>query len=237
MDRFVQVFPASLVRLAPVEDPTPYGVAVVEDGIVVDLEEKPARPRSNLVITGLYAFPSEFFETIDNTSPSGRGEVELTDAMASLLASPAGVRPEIWERNWIDAGQPQSFLEANRLMLGWAGEMGNAAAVHDSRLNGNVGAGEGTVIRESRVEGPVLIGRGCRVTRSHLGPHVSLGDSSVIEDSRVSEAVIDADSTVRNVQGGLDASIVGRRSEVIGTGGRSRLVGQVVGDDEEARVD
>jgi len=232
----VQVFPASLVRLAPVEDPTPYGVAVVEDGIVVDLEEKPTRPRSNLAITGLYAFPSEFFEAIDNTSPSGRGELELTDAMASLLSGPAGVRPEIWERDWVDAGQPQSFLEANRLMLGWAGEMGNAAAVHDSELSGNVGAGEGTVIRNSRVEGPVLLGRGCRVTRSHLGPHVSLGDDSVIEGSRVSDAVIDAHSTVRSIGGGLETSIVGRRSRVIGAGGSSRLLGQVVGDDGEVRI-
>jgi glucose-1-phosphate thymidylyltransferase len=234
--RFAQVLPAALLRLAPVPDPTHYGVALVEDGVVKELEEKPARPKSDLAITGLYAFPPDFFEALRRIPPSARGELELTDAMADFLEHSRCVEPEIWDGEWVDAGQPQSFLEANRLMLGRCSDMTNTAAIDDSTINGNVGAGEGTEITRSRIRGPVLLGRSCRIADSDVGPNVCIGDRAVVENSLVRDTVIDLDTVVSGVRCGLQTSIVGRDSKVIGTGRTSQPVSKLVGDNAEERI-
>lgn len=234
--QFAGIFPTSLLRLTPVEDPRQYGIAIIEDGVIKELEEKPAEPRTNLAITGLYAFPCDFFHAIRKTSPSARGELEITDSIANFLDNPAGVQPEVWEGEWADAGQPHSFLEANRLVFDWRGDLENAAAVDGSSLAGNVGAGEGTIIRGSRVEGPVLLGRECRVTDSQIGPYVSVGDRAVIEGSVVRNTVIDADAVVSSLPCGLEDSIVGRGGRAAGTGAAGPAVSRLIGDNAEERI-
>ncbi len=236
VDRFVQVFPAALVRLAPVPDPKQYGVVLVENGVVKELEEKPQRPKSNLAITGLYAFPCEFFQALRRTPPSARGELEITDAVADLLAHSYCVEPDIWDRKWIDAGHPRSFLEANRLMLGWCGDLENAATVNDSTISGNVGADEGTEIIGSRLYGPVMIGRSCRIVHSHIGPNVCIGDGTRVRNAVVRDTVIDVDTVVCGVRCGLEASIVGRGSRVIGTARAGSPVSRLVPDNAEERI-
>lgn len=234
--RFAQVLPAALLRLAPVPEPTHYGVAVVEDGLVKELEEKPERPKSDLAITGLYAFPPEFFQALRRIPPSARGELELTDAMADFLNHSRRVEPEVWDGEWVDAGHPGSFLEATRVMLGWRGDLANAAAIDDSTIDGNVGAGEGTEISRSRIHGPVLLGRSCRIADSDIGPNVCIGDRAVVENSLVRDTVIDADTLISDVRCGLETSIIGRDSKVIGTGGTGQPLSKLVADNTEERI-
>ncbi len=237
VQQFAEILPASLVRLMPVEEPQHYGVAVVEHPFITELEEKPKRPRTNLAITGLYAFPPQFFDAIRRTPPSDRGELEITDSIASFLDNPAGVQAEIWEGGWADAGQHHTFLEANRQVLDWAEELVNAGVMQDSVLQGRVGAGAGTIITGSRLDGPVLLGEGCRIVNSCIGPYVSVGDRSVIENSNVRNTVIDAETVVVDLQRGLEGSIVGVRSKLIGDGRGGAPVRQLVGDDSELRLE
>jgi glucose-1-phosphate thymidylyltransferase len=230
--RFAEVHPSGLLRLRRVEDPRRYGVAMVEDGRVQRVVEKPAEPPSDLAITGLYGLPSEFFEAIRRTKPSARGELEITDAISGFMATPPGVRAELWDGFWADTGETQSLLRANRALLETVGPGTGGADIRTSAVTGRVAVGAGTLVDEgSEVIGPVAIGRCCRVIGSQIGPYVALGDGAVVEGSRVRESVLDAGAAVRGQRAWLEQSILGLRAEVVGRGEDGPPVTLVLGDD------
>jgi len=98
----------------PVHDPERYGVAEMgPDGRVISLEEKPAQPKSNLAVTGLYFYDNRVVEIAANLAPSPRGEIEITDVNRAYM--------ELGELNvslmgrgfaWLDTGTPDSLIEA-----------------------------------------------------------------------------------------------------------------------------
>jgi glucose-1-phosphate thymidylyltransferase len=87
-------------------------VTVVEDGMVVQLEEKPQHPRSNLAIAGIYFFTPRIFEAIAAITPSARGELEITDAIAALITSGVTVRARELEGYWFDTGTIEDLQKA-----------------------------------------------------------------------------------------------------------------------------
>ncbi|MEO0563533.1 MAG: sugar phosphate nucleotidyltransferase, partial [Chloroflexota bacterium] len=104
------------LALGEVPDPERFGVAIVEDGRISQLLEKPNPAPSNLAIAGVYMFRASIFEAIDKITPSGRGELEITDAIQELIKSEKSVQPYITEGWWIDAGKPHSIIQANQLV-------------------------------------------------------------------------------------------------------------------------
>src|SRR6185436_9598674 len=67
------------ILLKEVKDPQRFGVPVLEGDRVVQIEEKPVRPRSSYAVTGIYFYDARVFEIIKTLKPSGRGELEITD--------------------------------------------------------------------------------------------------------------------------------------------------------------
>ncbi|EDY42541.1 glucose-1-phosphate thymidylyltransferase RfbA [Streptomyces sp. SPB074] len=100
----------------PVEDPERYGVGEVDaGGRLVSLEEKPARPRSDLAVTGLYLYDNEVVDIAKNLRPSARGELEITDVNRNYLARGRARLVDLGRGfAWLDAGTPQSLLQATQ---------------------------------------------------------------------------------------------------------------------------
>jgi glucose-1-phosphate thymidylyltransferase len=98
-----------------VPDPERFGVAELdEDGRVVGFEEKPVRPKSDLIPIGLYFLRPEAFDVIDHLAPSGRGEFEITDVLNHYI--PDGrLFTRVYEGHWADAGTVPSLLRAAEL--------------------------------------------------------------------------------------------------------------------------
>lgn len=104
----------STVWAYQVRDPERYGVvAFDESGRATSLEEKPAKPRSNWAVTGLYFYDERAPEFARNLRPSPRGEVEITDLNRCYLDE-GSLRVEQFGRGfaWLDTGTPEALLQA-----------------------------------------------------------------------------------------------------------------------------
>jgi glucose-1-phosphate thymidylyltransferase len=101
-----------------VHDPERYGVAEFDrDGRVVSIEEKPARPRSNYAVTGLYFYDSRACDFAASLKPSPRGELEITDLNRCYLGD-GSLRVEKLGRGyaWLDTGTHESLLQASNFI-------------------------------------------------------------------------------------------------------------------------
>jgi glucose-1-phosphate thymidylyltransferase len=103
------------VGLKKVPDPSRYGVAELKGRHVVSLEEKPARPRSDFAVVGIYVYPPDVFDVIETLKPSGRGELEITDVNRFYLTQQR-LGYSLLEGYWTDAGTIDSLAHANELV-------------------------------------------------------------------------------------------------------------------------
>jgi len=97
-----------------VTDPERYGVVQLDaDNNAIDLEEKPANPKSHYAVTGLYMYDNDVIDIAKNIKPSTRGELEITDVNKAYLERKA-LKVELFERGtaWLDTGTVQSLLDA-----------------------------------------------------------------------------------------------------------------------------
>jgi glucose-1-phosphate thymidylyltransferase len=115
VDAFRRQQRGARILLKEVPDAERFGVAEMNGDKIVGIEEKPAKPKSNFAVTGIYLYDETVWDKIKTLKPSGRGELEITDVNNAYIAEGAMEYSYIdgW---WTDAGTFDSLLRASRLV-------------------------------------------------------------------------------------------------------------------------
>jgi glucose-1-phosphate thymidylyltransferase len=104
------------VMLKEVGDPERFGVAALDEKLILEIEEKPAAPKSNYAVVGCYAYDERVFDVIDSIEPSPRGELEIT-AVNNRYIERGELQYSFVRGRWTDAGTFDSLADANGLLL------------------------------------------------------------------------------------------------------------------------
>ena len=203
------------IVLTRVTNPQQYGVAVLKNGRVVRLVEKPREPPSNLALVGIYMFDHNVFEAVNNIRPSWRNELEITDAIQYLVDHDYKVYPYIHEGWWIDTGAPGDMLDANRLILDELEPKVDGYVDRDSKLIGKVTVEKGAEVIGSVVRGPAIIGQETRIINSYIGPFTSVYHHVLVERSEIEHSIILEHSRIVDIPQRIENSLIGRNVEIL----------------------
>ncbi|MCL5959002.1 MAG: sugar phosphate nucleotidyltransferase, partial [Chloroflexi bacterium] len=213
LKRLGNVTTDGIMYVKEVEDPRRFGVAVLKDGLISRLVEKPTTPVSNLAVVGLYYFKKAewLFSAIDELMARDiktAGEYFLADAIQIMIDQSAkleAVTVEVWE----DCGKPETLLQTNRYLLDKNGTTPHQCC--------------GCIVRP-----PVYIASSALIENSIVGPYVTIADNSVVRNSIIENSIINDRALIENailsgslvgsdarVKGGYNTLNVGDSSEII----------------------
>jgi glucose-1-phosphate thymidylyltransferase len=167
--------------------------------------------------------------------PSGRGELEITDAIQHLVDSGLRVEPHIVRGWWKDTGRLEDMLEANRLVLDNIEARIDGVLV-DSRVDGRVVIEAGARLEHATVRGPAIIGRGARLIDAYVGPYTAIGEECLIEQAEVEHSILLEHSSVRGLNGRMESSLLGRNVAISRDSRQPRAYRFMVGDNSEISI-
>ncbi|MHC1736517.1 MAG: sugar phosphate nucleotidyltransferase [Ignavibacteriaceae bacterium] len=182
-----------------VDDPSRFGVAVLENGIIKKLVEKPTSLISNIALVGLYYIknPSTLKKSLEKLVDEDiktRGEYQLTDALQMMITDGEEMTTFNVE-GWYDCGKPETLLATNKYLLGRKG-------THKLFPN--------TVVIP-----PVFVADTATVNNSVIGPYTTIGDKAVVTSSIIQNSIIGDGATVNTAL--LDKSIIGNNTAIKGS--------------------
>jgi glucose-1-phosphate thymidylyltransferase len=227
--------PDALILLTPVPDPQNFGVAELDGSRVVRLVEKPAEPVTDLALVGVYMFTPGIHDAARAITPSARGELEITDAIQHLVDGGFRVEPHIVRGWWKDTGRLDDMLAANRLVLDRI-EQRIEGELIESQCDGRVIVEAGALLERTTVRGPAIIGAGARLSDAYVGPYTAIGENCVICEAEVEHSILLAGSTVRNLEGRMESSLLGRNVTIRRGVRQPRAYRFMVGDNSEIGI-
>ncbi len=199
----VMASPVSMLGVKKVDDPRNFGVAEIEEnGYISRVVEKPAIPKSNMALVGIYKIKETTFlfnciKKIIDKGEKTHEEYSLTDALECMIQS--GAKFKFFKvQNWFDCGKKETLLESNATLLKKFG--GSVKGVH--------------TFENSIIIPPVSIGEGCKITNSVIGPNVTIGEFSILNYTIVKESIIGSFSRLYDVV--LDDSLIGSDTGIKG---------------------
>ncbi|MDA0365351.1 MAG: sugar phosphate nucleotidyltransferase [Chloroflexi bacterium] len=183
--------------------PTEMGIAIVEGDRVVDLEEKPAHPRSNLALCGVWMLAPAAIERL-RTDPviNANGEADLTRTVAAMLADGHRIGGRELDGYWLDVGTIPSLLTTQAILL-------DEADRHEQT---------DLIIERSDIEEPVLLGAGTLIEDATLGPNVVIGAGCVLRHVRLRDALVAPGATLEHMD---EAHVVVTANGVVGRAQRA----------------
>ncbi|HUP48437.1 MAG TPA: glucose-1-phosphate thymidylyltransferase [Thermoanaerobaculia bacterium] len=226
----------SEILLTQVPNPSQFGVAELSsEGRVVRLTEKPAEPKSDLALVGVYMFDATIFDAAKAIRPSRRGELEITDAIQWLLDNGHTVHPHVVKGWWKDTGKIEDMLEANRTVLDTF-ERDVRGTITNSQIEGKVIVEEGAEIVDSVVRGPSIIGKDARINHAYVGPYTSIGNGCALEYCELENSIVLECSTIAHVNGRIEASLIGKNVKIGRTQRKPAAYRFMVGDNSEVGI-
>jgi glucose-1-phosphate thymidylyltransferase len=193
----------SILAVKKVDDPRNFGVAEIgEDGIITKLVEKPAIPKSNMAIVGIYkiketAILFQCLDKIQDRKERSYDDFNLTDALDCMIQNGA-VFHSLKVENWFDCGQKDSLLASNAILLKKFGNNLAQSCIQDNTI----------------LIPPVSIGNGCIIKNSVIGPNVAIGENTTINHAIIKDSIIGAYSNLFEIV--LNNSLIGSDAEVKG---------------------
>jgi glucose-1-phosphate thymidylyltransferase len=227
--------PDALILLTPVPDPEQYGVAELSNGSVVRLVEKPSNPKTDLALVGVYMFTPGVHAAARAIEPSDRGELEITDAIQHLVDGGKRVEPHVVKGWWKDTGRLEDMLAANRLVLDTI-EARVEGRLVDSRVDGRVVIEPTAHLERTTVRGPAIIGASARLTDCYIGPYTAIGEGCSITNAEVEHSILLAGSSVCDLAGRMESSLLGRNVTVGRDQRQPRAYRFLVGDNSEIGI-
>lgn len=226
---------AAVLALVGVEDPRQFGVALMHEGRITRLMEKPKEPPTNLAVAGVYAFSPLIHGMIEGLEPSLRGEYEITDAVQALIDAGYLVLGRHIEGWWKDTGRAEDLLDANRLLL--AGLQARVdGEVRDSRLVGKVVVERGARVRGSTILGPALIAADSLVENAFVGPFTSIGPEARVRASEIEYSIVADRASIESVATRLQECIIGVNASVSSRPGLPKAHRLVIGDESRVEI-
>lgn len=195
--------PYSMLGVKKVDDPRNFGVAEIEeDGFINRVVEKPAIPKSNMALVGVYkiketAFLFSCIEKIIAADIKSYDEFNLTDALECMIQNGVKFQP-FKVQNWFDCGKKETLLESNATLL--------------KKFGGNID--EEHTFENTIIIPPVSIGEGCDIKNSVIGPNVAIGDHSKLNHAIIKDSIIGSYSNLYEIV--LNTSLIGSDAEVKG---------------------
>jgi glucose-1-phosphate thymidylyltransferase len=180
-------------------------------------------------------FTPAIFGAARAIEPSGRGELEITDAIQALVDDGLRVDPHIVHGWWKDTGQVQDMLEANRLILDDLGESIEGELV-ESRVEGRVVIEEGARLERATVRGPAIVGRGSRIIDAYIGPYTAVGEGVTIERAELEHSIVLSGSEISDLEYRIEASLIGKHVTIRRGPPLPKAYRFVVGDNADVQI-
>jgi glucose-1-phosphate thymidylyltransferase len=193
----------SMLGVKKVDDPSNFGVAEIdEENNIIRVVEKPAIPKSNKALVGVYkiretSFLFDCLEKIISSEIKSHNEFNLTDALECMIASGVVFKP-FKVQSWFDCGKKETLLESNATLL--------------KKFGGSTNTNY--TLENSIIIQPVSIGEGCEIKNSVIGPNVTIGEHVKLNKSIIKDSIIGSYSSLYEIV--LHDSLIGNDAEVKG---------------------
>ncbi len=175
-----------------IDDPKGFGVFEIKEDKIISLEEKPAKPKSNFVNTGLYRFTPDIFKKLKGVRTSLlRGEIEVTEALKACIKE-GTLKLYKMKGYWQSMSNLWNVLEVNSVLLPKVSPRQEGTVERGATVVGEVCIGKGTVIRAgSYIKGPVYIGENCEIGPfAYIHSSTSIGNNCKLGRVEVKNSVI-----------------------------------------------
>lgn len=199
----------SVIWLKEVEDPSRFGVAVMDGDRIKNFVEKPSEPISNLAIIGVYYFKDglqlkkEIEYLLEHNIVGHGSEYQLTDALDRLLQDGKTFKSATVDE-WLDCGTLPAWLETSGIITAKEQQEITTASF------------PGTTIHQ-----PVFIGENVVLENSEIGPHVSIEAGAKITGSKITNSIVQQKATITNAT--LENSTIGCYAEISGAKGEYHI--------------